>query len=538
MLTFCTCLHVPYLPEILPSSCSILLTNEPLHNFVIAPFTNMSRNPDGLGSIPDLEPSISHLVYLLLSFFLILYALFAELIRNKLHLSEPPLATLVGILFGPVAVDLFGSAKWTLEDNITQEMARVITGVQVFAVGLDLPPKYVKKHWKGIALLLGPNMVYGWVASAVILKLVLGLGWNTSFIIAATLTPTDPVLSASVLGEAKFSTRVPKRLRQILSAESGCNDGTAFPFLYAALFYATQKNWADWSKMFFLDVILWQCAFGIVVGSVIGLSANKALRFSESRGYTQDATLFVFYFLLAIFSVGVGSTLGLDDFLVAFASGTAFCWDGWFKEKTHKMKLPSIIDLLLNATMFVYFGSVIPWDKYVGKLSPWRLIICLLLILTLRRFPSMLALHKILPQTRTWSEAVFAGHFGPMGVGAMFLAMEARGQLEQGSSSPLPHPPESGPHIEAILAIWPVVSFIVLGSIFVHGLSAGVMSVYGHLTRDPKRRSSTVGGEQDTLGGMANDNEDDCGMDDSEFGESTSDDEQQYGNGTIRVGQD
>lgn len=496
----------------------------------------ITGSPD---SIPDLEPSVSHLVYLLLSFFLILYALFAELIRNKLHLSEPPLATLVGILFGPPGFDLFGAAEWTLEDNITQEMARVVTGVQVFAVGLDLPPKYVKKHWRGIGLLLGPNMIFGWISSAVILKLVLGLGWNTSFIIAATLTPTDPVLSASVLGEAKFSTRVPKRLKHILSAESGCNDGTAFPFLYAALFYATQKNWKDWSIMFFVDVILWQCAFGIVVGAVIGVTANKALRFSEARGLTQDATLFVFYFLLAIFTVGVGSTLGLDDFLVAFSAGSAFCWDGWFKEKTHKMKLPSIIDLLLNSTMFVYFGSIIPWAKYTENLTPWRLVVALLLILTLRRFPSMLALHKLLPETRTWVEAIFAGHFGPMGVGAMFLAMEARGQLEKGSSSPDPHPPSSGPHIEAIEAIWPIVSFIALGSILVHGLSAGVMSIYGHLTRHPKRRSSTVGGEQETLGGMTNDdtdNEDDNNaIDDQEYGESSSD-EAEYGNGTIRVG--
>lgn len=485
------------------------------------------------GSIPELEPSVSHLVYLVLAFFLILYALFSELIRNRLHLSEPPLATLTGILFGPLAVDLFGSAEWRLQDNITQEMARVITGVQVFAVGLDLPPKYVKHHWKGIALLLGPNMIYGWAASAIVLKFVLELKWSTAFIIAATLTPTDPVLSASVLGEARFSTRVPKRLRHILSAESGCNDGTAFPFLYAALFFVTQKSWTDWSKMFFLDVILWQCALGIVVGAVVGLVANTALRFSEKRGYTQDATLFVFYFLLAIFSVGVGSTLGLDDFLVAFSAGTAFCWDGWFKEKTHKMKLPTIIDLLLNSTMFVYFGTIIPWQKYTGNLAPWRLMLVLLLVLTLRRLPSMLALKRLLPETRTWSESIFTGHFGPMGVGAMFLAMEARGRLETGSSTPEPHPPDSGPHIEAIQAVWPVVSFIVLGSIMVHGFSAAVMSIYGHLTRHPKRRSSTVGGEDDRLGGMDGD-DDEC-IDDQDDGEDSTSEEEQNANGRVRL---
>ncbi|KAJ9650725.1 hypothetical protein H2198_009974 [Neophaeococcomyces mojaviensis] len=487
-------------------------------------------------SIPELEPSGTHLVYLALSFFLILYALFAEFIRNRLHLSEPPLATLTGIAFGPLAVDILGPVKWRFQDNITQEMARIVTGVQVFAVGLDLPPAYVKKHWRGILLLLGPNMIYGWFASAIILKFILNVYWSTALIIAATLTPTDPVLSASVLGGAKFSTRVPKRIRHILAAESGCNDGTAFPFLYAVVFAVTQHSKRDWSKMFFLEVILWQCLMGILVGATIGLGANKALRFSEMRGYTQEATLFVFYFLLAIFSVGVGSTLGLDDFLVAFSSGTAFCWDGWFNAKTSKMKLPSILDLMLNSSMFVYFGTIAPWDKYTDYLSIGRLVSCTVLILLLRRIPSMLVLKRFIPEIRTWSEAIFAGHFGPIGVGAMFLAMEGRGRLENGSSSPEPHPPDTGPHQQAIHALWPAVSFIVLGSIMIHGFSAAVMSLWGHLARHPKRRASTVGGEQERLYGMETD--DASVMDDEEFEVSSESEEEvaQQGNGSIRVG--
>ncbi|KAK5947065.1 hypothetical protein PMZ80_001211 [Knufia obscura] len=480
--------------------------------------------------IPELEPSGTHLAYLTLSFFLILYALFAEFIRNRLHLSEPPLATLTGIAFD--AVDLFGF-KWRYQDSVTQEMARVVTCVQVFAVGLDLPSKYIKKHWRGIALLLGPNMIYGWVVSAAILKLIIGLKWSSAFIVAATLTPTDPVLSASVLGEAKFSTRVPKRLRHLLAAESGCNDGTAFPFLYAALFAVLENSVADWSKMFFLEVILWQCALGVVIGAAVGWMAAKALRFSEERGYTQKSTLFVFYFLLAIFSVGVGSTLGLDDFLVAFSAGTAFSWDSWFNEKTHEMRLPSIIDLLLNSTMFIYFGTIIPWGKYTGQINAWKLLACTVLILLFRRLPSMLAIKRFLPEVRSWSEAIFAGHFGPMGVGAMFLAMEARGQLETRTSSPEPHPPSSGPHLEAIQNIWPIVSFIVLGSIMVHGFSAGIMSIYGHLTRHPKRRASFMGGEQERLTGMAS--EDDEVMDQEAFERSSSSEDENNGNGAIRV---
>jgi NhaP-type Na+/H+ or K+/H+ antiporter len=95
-----------------------------------------------------LEPTVPHLTYLILSAFLVLYAIFSALIRNRLHLSEPPLATLVGIIFGPQCLGVFVPQGWDWEDNITQEMARVIVGVQVFAVGVELPKAYFSRHWK------------------------------------------------------------------------------------------------------------------------------------------------------------------------------------------------------------------------------------------------------------------------------------------------------------------------------------------------------------------------------------------------------
>jgi sodium/hydrogen antiporter len=49
----------------------------------------------------QIEPTPAHLVYLILSIFLILYTLFASFVRNRLHLSEPPLALLFGIILGP-----------------------------------------------------------------------------------------------------------------------------------------------------------------------------------------------------------------------------------------------------------------------------------------------------------------------------------------------------------------------------------------------------------------------------------------------------
>jgi sodium/hydrogen antiporter len=454
---------------------------------------------------PEIDAQTSHQVYLLLALFLSLYALLSELIHNRIHLSEPPLATLVGIAFGPRGLTILDPFKWGWQDNITMELTRIIVGVQVFAVGIDLPAGYMKRHWRGLAVLIGPNMILGWLVSALIVYWVVDTTFTSALIVAACLTPTDPVLSASVLGEAAFSQRIPKRIRHLLAAESGCNDGSAFPFLYAGLFAATASSVGEGVKEWFLDLLIWQCIVGVMVGIALGYSANRALRFSEARGFTQEPTLFVFYFLQALLCVGVGSTLGLDDFLVCFSAGTAFSWDGWFATKTHRMKLPSIIDLLLNSAMFVYFGSIIPWQDYNGNLSAGALIACAALILILRRFPFIASLKWAVPELKTWNEVLFAGHFGPMGVGAIFLAMEARARLETGTSEVLPHPPsEDVSNGEAIGKIWPIVSFVVLCSIMVHGFSALVMSIYGHFSRPEKERAPLLGGEQDRLYGMAN----------------------------------
>lgn len=452
---------------------------------------------------PQLEATTPHLTYLLLSLFLILYALFSELIRNRLHLSEPPLATLAGIICGPLGLGVLNPRLWGWRDNAIIELTRIVLGVQVFASAIELPKRWMGRHWTSLLMLLGPVMGTGWVVSAVTLKFVVGTSWRSAWIVGACLTPTDPVLSASVLGEARFSTRVPGRLKRLLSAESGCNDGIAFPILYAGLFAVTKSTGGEAFKSWFLDVVVWQCVVGTAVGIVIGLLANYLLKLSEKRGFILDFSLFVFYFLLAIFCVGVGSSLGVDDFLVCFGAGTAFAWDGWFHTKTENVHLPAVIDLLLNSTLFVYFGAIIPWGSFTNHLSAGRLFGCLVIILIFRRIPALLALYRWIPDLKNYHEALFTGHFGPMGVGALFLAIEARARLETGTSVPLPGPPEKSPHLETIEDIWPIICFIVIGSIVVHGLSAMVMSLVGHYTRHEKERAPLIGAETERLYGMA-----------------------------------
>ena len=457
-----------------------------------------------------LEPTPAHFTYLLVSGFLLIYALFSSLIRNRLHLSEPPLATLFGIIFGPQVLDVIDPTGWGLLDNITQEAARVIVGLQVFSVGIELPKTYFSRHWKSVAMMLGPVMTFSWLVTAALIYAVLHTKFTTAMIVSACLAPTDPVLAASVLAESTFSNRVPSRLKHMLSAESGCNDGISFPFLYIGLLLLIEDSNGTAAKEWVLGTILWQCSFGLLFGLVIGLGFNRALRLVERLNYIDRAAFLAFYFLLAILSVGIGSTLGIDDFLVAFGAGYGFAWDGWFRKKMRETKLPAALDLILNSSMFVYFGTIIPWSGFNPRpvtpdITPGRLVGLLILILLFRRLPIVLALKRWVPDIRTYREALFCGHFGPMGLGALFLVIEARAQLENGSSLPDPHPPEHSPNKEAIETIWPVVCSIILGSIMVHGLSVAAISVGSHYSRAMGERAPLLAQETDDLYGMVHD---------------------------------
>jgi hypothetical protein len=58
----------------------------------------------------------------------------------------------------------------------------------------ELPKAYLRKHWKSVAFLLGPVMVFGWfISAALIYGIIPGLSFLSALVIAACVTPTDPV---------------------------------------------------------------------------------------------------------------------------------------------------------------------------------------------------------------------------------------------------------------------------------------------------------------------------------------------------------
>lgn len=424
-----------------------------------------------------------HLVYIILGGFTSLFMLCSSFIKERMYIGEATVATLCGVIFGPHAANLINPSSWGNTDIVTVEFSRIVLVVQCFAVGVELPKFYMEKHWKSVVFLLVPVMTAGWlITSLFVWWMIPPLNWLESLVIAACVTATDPVLASSVVGKGKFAKRVPKHLRDLLSAESGCNDGMAFPFIYLSLYLIQYHQSAkEVSFHFVVYVVLYECIFGAVFGFLIGYIARHGIRYAESRDLIDRESFLVFYFVVALFCAGSGSILGVDDLLVGFSAGVGFSNDGWFGEKTEESHVSNVIDLLLNLAYFVYFGTIIPWEQFnneVFGMTAWRLVVIAIFVLLFRRIPIMLALKPFIPDVKNWREALFAGHFGPIGVGAIFVAILARAELEHHEPVPLGELP--GPDAEnykLIYLVWPIVTFLVISSILIHGSSIAVFTL-------------------------------------------------------------
>jgi sodium/hydrogen antiporter len=425
----------------------------------------------------------AHIAYALIGGFVTVFSLISLFVKEKLYIGEATVATIFGLIVGPHCLDWFAPTTWGNTDFITIEVSRIVLIVQIFAVAVELPKKYMLRHWLSIAILLLPVMTFGWLLSSVFIwKLVPTLSWVQGLALAACITATDPVLASAVVGKGKFARRVPGHLRNLLSAESGCNDGMAFPFAYLAVsLIRFAGDSREIAFEFIVITILYECVFGCILGAIIGYLGRHLIKFAEQKNLIDRESFLVFYFVLALFCTGVGSIIGVDDLLVSFSAGTAFSWDGWFAKKTEESHVSNVIDLLLNMAYFVYFGAIVPWDQFnngaIG-LSAWKLVILAILVLLFRRLPIMLAMKPLTPDIRTWREALFCGHFGPIGVGAVFISILIRAELEHGEPTPLATlPPPGSPNYYAVATIWPVTTFLIISSIVVHGSSIAVFTL-------------------------------------------------------------
>ncbi|KAL8720324.1 MAG: hypothetical protein Q9225_002786 [Loekoesia sp. 1 TL-2023] len=403
---------------------------------------------------------------------------------------------LAGIVFSPHATDFVrpleyaqGSEK-NLE-TITLYFSRLVLGVQLVIAGVQLPSKYLRHEWKSMSLLLGPGMTMMWVSTSLLVwAMVPDLSFLHALAVGACVTPTDPVLSNSIV-KGKFADKnVPRDLQRIIIAESGANDGLGYPFLFFALYLikyvgsdgAGQPGGARLAMAYwFGESWGYTIILGAAYGAVVGWVAKELLHWAEERSWVDRESFLVFAVALALFIVGTCGMIGSDDVLASFIAGNVFNWDDWFRSETNDDSLQPTVDMLLNLSIFAWYGAVCPWPSFAHSdvIPVYRLIFLGVLVLLLRRIPMIYTLHWKIWQIEDKRQMLFAGFFGPIGVSAIFYLYITLDFLSHVDVDGVVR--EDAAELEDVVQV--VVWFLVICSIIVHGLSVPLGKVGYHMPR-------------------------------------------------------
>jgi NhaP-type Na+/H+ or K+/H+ antiporter len=347
------------------------------------------------------------------------------------------ISLLAGVTFSPHAmnfIDPLSYAEGSLANlnSITLNFSRLVLGVQLVLAGVQLPSQYLKTEWKSLLVLLGPIMTSMWLISSMLIwAIVPNLSFVHALAVGACVTPTDPVLSNGIVKGKFADNNVPKGLQRIIIAESGANDGLGYPFLFVALYnikytdngvFGQSSGAQEPMRLWFGETWGYVILLSIVYGAAVGWIARELLHRAEEKNFVDRESFLVFAIALALFIVGTCGLIGSDDVLACFIAGNVFTWDDWFRLKTLDDSLQPTVDMLLNLSIFMWFGVICPWSKFLHNdiIPIHRLIFLGILILLLRRLPIVFTMRKHIHQIEEKRQAVFVGFFGPIGVSAIF----------------------------------------------------------------------------------------------------------------------
>jgi NhaP-type Na+/H+ or K+/H+ antiporter len=265
--------------------------------------------------------------------------------------------------------------------------------------------KEIRRRWRipGRALLLGMPLTIGGIA--LLAHIFLHLSAVPALLIAAALSPTDPVFVAAIFDVEA----VPLRIKHALNLESGLNDGMSLPIVVIIL-SVMEKNGAG------IPRVILELALGIAIGIAVPLLANALLklRFLGAAGIFERLNAFA----LGLLILAISSALNANLFLAAFAGGVTMATVSGESAEAFREFGEVIAELLKLAALFVFGArtagvllSAMSWQSYV---------FAALAIFAVRPPAILLSLWRSgLPRR----EALILGWFGPKGFASVVYAL-------------------------------------------------------------------------------------------------------------------
>jgi NhaP-type Na+/H+ or K+/H+ antiporter len=351
-------------------------------------------------------------------------------------LSISVLSVALGIGLAATDVVSVDADDQTVVDLI--ELALILT---LFSDGLFVERELLRVHWGPVTRAIVVAMPITLVLLALMAKGIFpDLTWAEAFLLAAVLTPTDPVVTSTVV----TAQRVPTLVRHTLNLESGLNDGLALPFVLFFLVLAEPGGDAGGEAA----KLLGEAAFGVLVGVALGVLGGRLHHHLPGGGITaRYEGIYALGFGLAAFGLA-DVTIG-NGLIAAFVAGIAM---GVAEHQIPDafVEFAENVSAISQVITFFVFGALIVATGYDRDV--WRLVLFIpLALLVARPVAIMLAFVK---SRLPGPQKAFIAWFGPKGVASMLFALFVL-KSDVGAAS----------------TIFDVAAFVILSSIVAHGLT-------------------------------------------------------------------
>jgi sodium/hydrogen antiporter len=242
------------------------------------------------------------------------------------------------------------------------------------------------------------------------------LGWTECFLLGALLSPTDPVLSSSVV----TNPRVPRLVRHSLNLESGMNDGLALPAVLAFT-AALVGAGPDGKEFVWWHFVLQDVIVGALTGVVVGFAAARLM--PRSHGLAEgipdhQKSLYALGTAFAAYGLAVGLPPAGNGLISVFVCAIALGILRPDLRETFEHRADDIVEVV-KLGVFVVFGSLLTVDGLFG--DGWAAIGIVAVTLLVAR---PVAIFVALVGTRTPPAlTAFMAWFGPKGVATMTFSL-------------------------------------------------------------------------------------------------------------------
>jgi len=296
--------------------------------------------------------------------------------------------------------------------DFAQGLAVIALVLILFRDGLEVEEEMLQKAWHLPlrSLVLAMPITAGLIA--VVTHALTDLGWTESFLVGALLSPTDPVLSSSVV----TNPRVPRLIRHSLNLESGLNDGLALPAVLALIAAAEAREDFVWWEFVLQDV-----GFGFATGLAVAFVAARVMPRDKGLAGGPSAHQKALYALGVAFAAYGTAVLPPEGngFIAVFVCAIAFgIWRPDIRE-CFEVRAEDVLEVV-KLGVFLVFGAILTFDVLFE--DGWAAVGIAAFTLLVARPVAIFAALTGSRQVDTAAKA-FISWFGPKGVATMTFAL-------------------------------------------------------------------------------------------------------------------